>query len=397
MRVLYIHGTNMPPPTDRKRDPFFLLSEKLEGDILQPIWFTEPAGVDKELGSGSYPVYQSGKFRYHWFLSGLTGGLKKKLALIWFYISTGLRIHREQPIDCVVTYSHMATGLCGVILKLLTGARLIVEITTSPGLSYTAEVRKPGLRDRIKLLYSYFCLHVCLWSCDRAQLRAPGLLTPYRMLRKVPVSVMTGFVPVSVIPSHVDGEETSILLVGAPWYLKGADLLIDAFRRLSPDFPDVKLKLLGHFPSPEGDPLRALAAGSPQIEILKARPNPEVMEILSKASVFVLPSRCEGTPRVVIEAMASGIPAVGSDVGGIPYLIRDDQTGFVVPVGDVDALEERLRQLLSDAPLRARMGACGYETAHANFGEQAYVERFSRAVEDVVRGRSNGLTVVERT
>ena len=183
---------------------------------------------------------------------------------------------------------------------------------------------------------------------------------------------------------HLEGEEKSVLLVGAPWYLKGADLLIDAFRRLSPEFPNVKLKLLGHFPSPEGDTLRALAAGSPQIEILKARPNPEVLEILHRVSVFVLPSRCEGTPRVVIEAMASGIPAIGSDVGGIPYLIHDGQSGFVVPMGDVAALEARLRQLLSDTELRNRMGARAYQLAHDNFSEKAYVERFTQAVADVV-------------
>jgi glycosyltransferase involved in cell wall biosynthesis len=388
MRVLYIHGTIVPPSTDQKRDPFSLLSERLEGDVLHPIWFTEPKEVEDELGPGSYPVYEAGKFRYHWFLAGNSGGsVRLKLALIRFYISTGLKLYRERRFDCIVTYSHMATGLCGVVLKLLTRARLIIEITTSPGLSYTAEVRTPTLRDRIKLLYSYLCLHICLWSCDRAQLRAPGLIAPYRMLRKVPVSVMVGFVPVSMIPCHVEGEEKSILLVGAPWYLKGADLLIEAFRRLSADFPNVKLKLLGHFPSPEGDPLRALAAGSPQIEIMKARPNPEVLEILRKATVFVLPSRCEGTPRVVIEAMASGIPTIGSDVGGIPYLIQEGQNGFVIPVGDVAALEARLRQLLSDAELCNKMGVRSYERAHTDFSEKAYVDRFAQAVEDVVSSK----------
>lgn len=382
MRVLYIHGTIVPPPTDQKRDPFFLLSEKLEGDVLQQIWFTDPKGVEEELGPGSYPVYASGRFRYHWFLSGLSGGAILKIAAMWFYISKGLQIYRERHFDCIITYSHMATGLCGVVLKLLTRTKLIVEITTSPDLSYVADRRKPALRDQIMRLYSYICLHVCLWSCDRAQLRSPGLISRYRMLRRVPVSVMAGFVPVSVIPRHVEGDEKTVLLVGAPWYLKGVDLLIEAFRRLSGDFPDVKLKLLGHFP--DAEPLRALAAGSPQIEIMRARPNPEVLEVLRTATIFALPSRCEGTPRVVIEAMAAGIPVVGSDVGGIPYLIRDRENGFVVPAGDVTALEARLRQLLSDSGLRTTMGARGNELARTKFSEEAYVEQFTRAVAEVL-------------
>jgi len=147
----------------------------------------------------------------------------------------------------------------------------------------------------------------------------------------------------------------------------------------------VKLKLLGYFPDAEH--LEALTAGSKQIEILKARPNPEVLELISKATIFALPSRCEGTPRVVIEAMASGLPVIGSDVGGIPYLIRNGQNGFLVPLGDVSALEARLRQLLSDLELRRSMGARGYELAHTEFSEKAYVEQFTQAVAEVVKGR----------
>jgi glycosyltransferase involved in cell wall biosynthesis len=385
MRVLYIHGTIVPPSTDEKRDPFSLLSERLEGDVLQSIWFTDPKDVEKELGPGSYPVYQRGRFRYHWLLGGLSVGVRHKIASMWFNISKGLQIYRERPYDCVITYSHMATGLCGVVLKMLTGSKLIVEITTSPDLSYAAEQRNPALRERIMGWYSYLCLHICLWACDRAQLRAPGLIAQYRMLRKVPVSVLAGFVPVSLIPCHVEGDEQSILLVGAPWYLKGVDLLIQAFQSLSGDFPGVKLKLLGYFPDAEH--LEALTAGSKQIEILKARPNPEVLELISKATIFALPSRCEGTPRVVIEAMASGLPVIGSDVGGIPYLIRNGQNGFLVPLGDVSALEARLRQLLSDLELRRSMGARGYELAHTEFSEKAYVEQFTQAVAEVVKGR----------
>jgi glycosyltransferase involved in cell wall biosynthesis len=386
MRVLYIHGTIVPPATDVRRDPFSLLSERLEGDVLHPIWFTEQKGVEEMFGPGSYPVYQAGKFRYHWFLTSPYGGTRRKIAAIWFYISKGLQIYRERPFDCVITYAHQATGLCGVVLKLLTRTKLIVEITTSPDLVYAVERRTPSPREWIMRLYSYLCLHICLLSCDRAQLRGPGLIARYRMLRKVPVSILVGFVPVALIPRHVEGEEKIVQFVGAPWYLKGADLLIEAFRRLSGDFPDVKLKLLGYYPNADRERLKALTAGSTQIEILSARTNPEVIELISKALIFVLPSRCEGTPRVVIEAMASGVPVIGSDVGGIPYLIHDGQNGFVVPAGDVSGLEARLRQLLSDPELRKTMGARGYEMAHTKFGEQAYLEQFTRAVAEVVNG-----------
>ena len=97
-----------------------------------------------------------------------------------------------------------------------------------------------------------------------------------------------------------------MLLVGTPWYLKGADLLVEAFHRLAPDFPDVKLKILGYFP--DGDKLFELIGGSPQIEVLKARPLPEALAVIRNAAILVLPSRCEGIGRVLIEGMAAGIP-----------------------------------------------------------------------------------------
>ncbi len=383
MRILYIHSTPVPPSLDPETNRFSMLSEHMDGDILHPIWFRTPEEVEGEFGPGSYPVFTNGRFRYHWYLAWRTG-LGLRLGRLWFYISTGLRIYRERRYDCVVTYSHMMTGLCGAALKLLTGAKLVVEIVTAPERIYLTYRPRPTLGERLTAMYSDFCLYVCVWLCDRLHLLAPSLLAPYRRLRKAPASVFHEFIPVSAIERLGEAEERFILFVGAPWYLKGADLLIKAFLRLSPDFPGIKLKLLGYYPDREQ--LEALAAGSPQIEILKARPNPETLKIISQATIFALPSRCEGMPRVILEAMAAGVPVVGSDVGGISYLIRDGENGFLVLPEDAAALEARLRHLLSDAELRKRMGARGYELAHTVFNEQVYVEQFTRMVEAAVRG-----------
>jgi glycosyltransferase involved in cell wall biosynthesis len=76
---------------------------------------------------------------------------------------------------------------------------------------------------------------------------------------------------------------------------------------------------------------------------------------------------------------------VASDVGGIPTMVRDGDSGFVVPAGDVGALENRLRRLLSDGDLRRRMGARAYELAHTEFTETAYAEHFTQMVVETVR------------
>jgi glycosyltransferase involved in cell wall biosynthesis len=272
------------------------------------------------------------------------------------------------------------------VLKLLTGAKLIIEIVTAPKLVALTDRPNPTGADRLKHLYSDLSLHLSLLMADRAHFLCPGQLSAYPLLRKVRNSVFHEFVPVSIIDRAPDRDETQpfILLVGAPWYLKGVDLLIRAFRNLSPDFPQVKLKLLGHFP--DRAPLDALAGGLPQIEILRAVPNPEALRLINRAAILVLPSRCEGGPRVLIEGMAAGIPLIGSDVGGIPYMVRDGENGFVFPAGDSQALEAKLRQLLADSGLRRRLGDRGYELAHNELNEQTYVDEFARMVEDAVHG-----------
>jgi glycosyltransferase involved in cell wall biosynthesis len=382
MRILYLHGTYVPPPADPKRDRFYWLSQTLEGDILQEIWFQRPEDVERELGPGSYPTYTSGRFRYHFLLGSGSRGLRNRLALGWFFISAGLKLHKERGFDCVVTYSHTLTAICGVILKLLTRAKLIVEIVGDPNTTHLSQIAKATFRVKAKRLYSDLCLHVCLWCCDRAHLLAEPLLSAYGQLRNVPRSVFFEAVPTSLIPRHVKTGEDYVLIVGAPWRLKGVDLLIAAFQRLSNDFPKVTLKLLGHYPDREE--LEALVAGSPRIEFLTARPNPEVLEIISKATVFVLPSRSEGVPRVILEAMAAGVPVVASDAGGIPSVVRHGESGFVVPVGDIGALETRLRQLLSDRQLRDSMGAKAHAIACAEYNEAAYVDHFTRMIEATV-------------
>jgi glycosyltransferase involved in cell wall biosynthesis len=385
MRILYIHSTLVPPPLDLQTDRFFLLSKDLEGDVLQPVWFKSPEEVEEVFGPGSYPAYTSGRFRYHWFLAYRNTGLRGRLAQFWFYVSKGVQLHRQKAFDCVMTYSHMTTGLMGVAVKLVTGAKLIVEIVTSPDLVYITHGPRITFQERVMKLYSDFCLHLSLGLCNRAHLLYPQQLNKYPRLKNVCRSVFHEFVPISHVPPHQEDSGRYILLVGHPWYLKGADRLIEAFRRLAPDFPDVKLKLLGWYP--DRSQLDPLIDGCKQIELLQARPHPEALQVISRCEILVQPSRCEGLPRILMEGLAAGVPLIGSDVGGISYLVRDNETGFVVPGGDPKGLEARMRQLLLDGNLRKRLGARGYQLAHSELNEQIYVERFTEMVAATVQGK----------
>ena len=384
MRVLSIQATWVPPPDDARADRFSLLSEHLEGDILQPAWFERSDQVEEQFGPGSYPEYKRGRFHYHWFICYRYRGWFRRLRGPWFYISKGLEIYRKKRYDCIVVYSHMVPALAAMVLKWLTGAKLIVEIMTAPELSYLYEHPRRTWGDRIMRLFSDLCLTVTVLASDRVHLLYPNQLDHYPRLRRVPASVFHDFVPVSLIPASEENREQVVLLVGSPWYLKGADILIQAFKAISPEFPDVTLRIQGHNPnSPE---FEAMAAGEERIEIVRAVPNPETLRRISRALVLVHPSRCDGLPRVLIEAMGAGVPAIASNVGGNPACILHGRNGFLFPAGDVNALAMHLRELLGNPELRRKMGCEGYQRAQAEFTERAYVEQFTRMVESAVRG-----------
>jgi glycosyltransferase involved in cell wall biosynthesis len=108
----------------------------------------------------------------------------------------------------------------------------------------------------------------------------------------------------------------------------------------------------------------------------------DIPELLATADVFVLPSRSEGMPMSILEAMAAGVPVVASAVGGIPELVVDGETGLLVPAGDAEALAGALRRLLGDPALRRRFGDAGRARALEHFGvgafRRAHIELYER-------------------
>lgn len=136
-----------------------------------------------------------------------------------------------------------------------------------------------------------------------------------------------------------------LLFVGRLEREKGLDELVAAFRELTKtSTEDLTLVIVG-----EGSLEKRLSLqcnGDPNVVLTGARPADEVARYFAAANVLVLPSWAEGTPNVVLEALAAGRPIVATHVGGIPDVVRHDRTGLLVPPRNIEALTSALNEAL---------------------------------------------------
>ncbi len=107
-------------------------------------------------------------------------------------------------------------------------------------------------------------------------------------------------------------------------------------------------------------------------------------EILACADVLLLPSELESFGLAALEAMACGVPVVGSDAGGLPEVVHHAETGYLLPVGDVDGMAARTVELLKDDERRRAMGQAGRRRAASLFGAERLVSQYERYYEKVL-------------
>jgi glycosyltransferase involved in cell wall biosynthesis len=176
------------------------------------------------------------------------------------------------------------------------------------------------------------------------------------------------------------GEEVYFLYVGVLIPRKGIHILLDAFARVIHDFPDAKLLIIGGPENPEyavSLKERVLSLGlKDKVVFRKPVSQKELAQYMVRSEVLILPSFSEALGLVVLEAMATGTPVIGSDIGGIPDLIEDGVTGFLVPPGDVLFLADRLRWVLQNRKETASMGRRAKEFATKIYSSESYIQHY---------------------
>lgn len=173
---------------------------------------------------------------------------------------------------------------------------------------------------------------------------------------------------------------------------KGIRFLIEAVAKLKPKYPDINLIIAGDgFERPTLEKLARDRGLGERTQFLGWMANKDLPQYFRGCAVSVIPSLEEGFGIPAAEAMGCETPVVASDAGGLPEVVENGVTGFVVPKGDADALAAAIDRLLADADLRKTMGKAGRVRALSRFDWDRTVEQFNRVYEKVIAKKPGAL------
>jgi len=293
-----------------------------------------------------------------------------KLMYFIFCIKNAISISRRgEKIDLVSTYDPLTTGVVGIIVSYIVKAKLITEVNGvyTSSAEWLDDADKLSIRIK-KYIYPKIMRYV-LKRTDGIRLLFKNQIDPFKDV--IDNKIVKSF-PCYVATEQFNNimEKTEILFAGFPFKRKGVDVLIAAFKRISPKYPDWKLKILGWFPNI--NELDSAIAGHPQIYHHKPVHASEMPKHIGSCAILVLPSLSEAMGRVLVEAMAAGKPRIGSNVDGIPTVINDGIDGYLVEPGNVDDLTNKLEILISNQKLRHELGRNAEKRAKTEFSKEMY-------------------------
>jgi len=186
---------------------------------------------------------------------------------------------------------------------------------------------------------------------------------------------------------HLSPDASVILTIGRLERQKGISFFLQAAREVLREFPQACFLIVGE--GPDKAKLISLVRNlgiEKAVRFLGFRD--DVPEIMAAADIFVLASLWEGMPNVVLEAMASGKPVVGTRVEGTDELVISGETGLLVPPADAKALARDIRRLLQEPVLARRMGQAARKRVKEHYTVQKMVERYAKLYRDLLKSKS---------
>jgi glycosyltransferase involved in cell wall biosynthesis len=370
INILYItSGIYYDPTLIQEQEKYAMLSEKYGGLI-----FT--VAHKKE-----FRRFPMGRFCVQGiFLPKLLRDLpliRNVVFSIYVFLKSILYQLGRKPFDVIIACDPFMTGILAFIISKLTGTKYIIDVVGIPvkSFQYDSENRRivRGVKYTIVKYFSPFVLnraHAIKLLYDMQLKYLSGFYNNNKIL------CFHEFVPIRQFKRGPDKKY--ILFLGYPWFLKGVDILIKAFNRISGEFPDYRLKIVGH--CPDRKVFEDLARGNDRIEFHKAVRYEHSIELMESCSVFVLPSRTEAMGRVILEAMAAGKPVIASNVDGIPHYLRDGHTGLLFQSENDEDLANKLRIVLSDRKFSETLATSAHEYVHRHYNEIQYLNNLNKLI-----------------
>lgn len=285
------------------------------------------------------------------------------------------QLYRSEGPLLVHHFSHKAI-LYGGMAARLAGIRAVVGTVTGLGYSFTAPGIKAGvIRRVIEVLY------LCLLRFSRSRLifQNPDdrafFVSRHLLDPQLTTQIPGAGVNCREFRPQPDPEHPVVLTVARLLWSKGIAEVVAASAHLRRRGINVRFVLAGAAgdDNPQSIPVQQVKDWCDQGLIEWHGVCKDVAALLAGSWVVCLPSHREGLPLALAEALAAGRPVVTTDVPGCREVVSEGVNGFLVPVGDVVAIADRLELLLADSDLRHRMGQAGREVAESRLSVERVV------------------------
>jgi len=298
-----------------------------------------------------------------------------------------INILKNKKIDIMHAHWSFPQGLIGLFCKFLYNIPYIVTIHGSDiyGLNY------PILSNLNRLVLRHAA--ACTVNSEETA-RATKRLSGLKNVQIVPMGVDAGLFNSKNSKRLSNNDRTGekiILFVGRLIDLKGVNYLLKAMPKVLSMFPETKLLIVGK--GPERIRLGKITADlgiEKSVSFIGEVPHNELVEYYATADVFVLPScmnnagETEGLGVVLLEAMACGVPVVGSNTGGIPHIIKDGITGVLSNQKDAMSIANRITDLLGNPKLREKVKFNAKDLINKEYSWDIISSKFLSIYKDVL-------------
>lgn len=247
-------------------------------------------------------------------------------------------------------------------------------------------VEPPGLQRLQRASYAAAHRVVANSQAAAERLRTEGV--PDRRILVIPNGIDVSSFPLREYSSR----PRRVAMVACLREEKRIDVLIAAVPRILERHPDAEFMIVGEGQCRAGLTAQAQSLGvADRVRFLGHRD--DVPAVLAEADLFVLPSRSEAFPNSVMEAMAAGLPVVGSAVGGIPELVDDGRTGYLVPPGEPGPLADALIGLMDHPDRAAEFGRAGRRRIEETYSFDRMVSQFESLYMEQLAAREASVPV----